>query len=156
MDKNERKREVGKAFGMTDFVNPSDYSNKPVSQVINDLTGGQGVDYSFECTGVASLITEALQATKVVRFFSSLSLSYVKYYTDAYTCLDLIMMIIIDQGKGVSTVLGIANVPTVDIRLMALLSGKTLKGCFFGRLKVQSDIPLLVDKCIHKASSHCS
>lgn len=57
------------------------------------------------------------------------------------------------QGKGMSMVLGIANVPTVDISLMALLSGKTLKGCFFGGIKVQSDIPVIVDKCINKASS---
>ena len=53
-----------------------------------------------------------------------------------------------------SMILGIANVPTVDIGLMALLSGKTLKGCFFGGIKVQSDIPLIVDKCINKVISY--
>uniref|UniRef100_F6GV33 Enoyl reductase (ER) domain-containing protein n=1 Tax=Vitis vinifera TaxID=29760 RepID=F6GV33_VITVI len=120
IDKNERRREVGEAFGMTDFINPNE-SNKSISELVNELTGGQGVDYSFECTGIPSLVNEALQATKV--------------------------------GKGMSMVLGIANVPTVDISLMALLSGKTLKGCFFGGIKVQSDIPVIVDKCINKASS---
>ncbi|RVW65806.1 Alcohol dehydrogenase-like 1 [Vitis vinifera] len=108
IDKNEKRREVGEAFGMTDFINPNE-SNKSISELVNELTGGQGVDYSFECTGIPSLVNEALQATKV--------------------------------GKGMSMVLGIANVPTVDISLMALLSGKTLKGCFFGGIKVQSDIP---------------
>lgn len=60
---------------MTDFINPSE-SDKSISELIIELTRGLGVDYSFECTGVPSLITEALQATKLVSiFFSSLLLS---------------------------------------------------------------------------------
>ena len=65
IDKNERKREMGKTFGMTDFINPSK-SNKPISELVHELTRGEGVDYSFECTGIQSLINEALQTTKVV------------------------------------------------------------------------------------------
>ncbi|KAG2411319.1 hypothetical protein I3760_Q011800 [Carya illinoinensis] len=32
--------------------------------LVKELTGGMGVDYCFECTGVAPLVNEALQATK--------------------------------------------------------------------------------------------
>ncbi|KAL9377253.1 hypothetical protein Peur_031373 [Populus x canadensis] len=64
IDKNEKKREKGQAFGMTDFINPEEYFNKPISELIKDITGGLGVDYCFECTGVGPLINEALLATK--------------------------------------------------------------------------------------------
>ena len=66
IDTNERKKTKGTAFGMTDFINPND-NNKSISQLIKELTGGLGVDYCFECTGVPPLINEALQATKMVR-----------------------------------------------------------------------------------------
>lgn len=68
IDKNEKKREKGQAFGMTDFINPDEYFNKPISELIKDITGGLGVDYCFECTGVGPLINEALLATKPVSF----------------------------------------------------------------------------------------
>ncbi|KAK7258170.1 hypothetical protein RIF29_32673 [Crotalaria pallida] len=64
IDKNEMKKEKGEAFGMTHFINPSD-SDKSVSQLVKELSGGMGVDYSFECTGVAPLLTESLESTKV-------------------------------------------------------------------------------------------
>lgn len=66
IDVNERKREKGEAFGMTDFINPNDHSDKPSSQLVKDLTNGLGVDYALECTGVASLLTQALESTKLV------------------------------------------------------------------------------------------
>jgi S-(hydroxymethyl)glutathione dehydrogenase/alcohol dehydrogenase len=65
IDKNERKRIKGKAFGMTDFINPDEYG-KSISELVKELTGGLGVDYCFECTGVAPLVNEALLATKMV------------------------------------------------------------------------------------------
>ncbi|XP_059625089.1 8-hydroxygeraniol oxidoreductase-like [Cornus florida] len=64
IDINDKKREKGEAFGMTDFINPSD-SDKPISELVKEFTGGTGVDYCFECTGVATLVNEALEATKV-------------------------------------------------------------------------------------------
>ncbi|TKY67894.1 Alcohol dehydrogenase 2 [Spatholobus suberectus] len=64
IDKNEKKREKGEAFAMTDFINPAD-SDKSASELVKELTGGMGVDYSFECTGVSTLLTESLEATKV-------------------------------------------------------------------------------------------
>ncbi|KAJ4953685.1 hypothetical protein NE237_030517 [Protea cynaroides] len=66
IDLNEEKKEKGKVFGMTDFINPGG-SDKSVAEAIKELTGGLGVDYSFECTGVASLINEGLEATALGR-----------------------------------------------------------------------------------------
>ncbi|KDP39542.1 hypothetical protein JCGZ_02562 [Jatropha curcas] len=66
IDKNEKKKEKGKAFGMTDFINPNDRSSdKSISELIKDITGGTGVDYCFECTGVTSLIEESLLSIKM-------------------------------------------------------------------------------------------
>jgi S-(hydroxymethyl)glutathione dehydrogenase/alcohol dehydrogenase len=68
IDKNERKREKGNAFGMTDFINPDDF-DKSISEVVQEFTGGRGVDHCIECTGVASLVNEAIEATKLVRLY---------------------------------------------------------------------------------------
>ncbi|KAI8565286.1 hypothetical protein RHMOL_Rhmol03G0247100 [Rhododendron molle] len=65
VDINEKKRALGEVFGMTDFINPSKDSDKRVSEFVNELTGGLGVDYCFECTGVPSLLNEAIESSKV-------------------------------------------------------------------------------------------
>ena len=66
VDKNSMKKDKGLAFGMTDFINPDECSDKSISQMIKDLTGGMGVDYCFECVGAEPLINQAIQATKEV------------------------------------------------------------------------------------------
>lgn len=66
VDINEKKRALGEVFGITDFINPSKDSDKRVSELVNELTGGLGVDYCFECTGVPSLLNEAIESSKVV------------------------------------------------------------------------------------------
>jgi len=71
IDKNEKKREKGEAFGMNHFINPSD-SAKSVSELVKEATGGMGVDYSFECTGIPPMLTESLEATKMVIFIKYL------------------------------------------------------------------------------------
>ncbi|XAR49566.1 Alcohol dehydrogenase [Bertholletia excelsa] len=63
IDKNKLKGEKGKAFGMTDFIDPTE-SDKPISELVKEVTGGRGVDYCIECTGVAPLLQEALESTK--------------------------------------------------------------------------------------------
>ena len=65
IDINELRGETGKAFGMTDYINPRD-SQKSISEMVKEMTGGIGVDYCFECCGVASLVNEVLDSTKVV------------------------------------------------------------------------------------------
>ncbi|CAD6209934.1 unnamed protein product [Miscanthus lutarioriparius] len=64
VDLNPDKEEVGRSFGVTDFVNPSQLDNRSVIEVIVEMTGG-GVDYSFECIGVPSVMTDAFRCTKM-------------------------------------------------------------------------------------------
>ncbi|KAK7404283.1 hypothetical protein VNO78_05054 [Psophocarpus tetragonolobus] len=64
IDINEKKKEKGRVFGITDFINPGD-SDKPISELVKELSDGMGVDYSFECTGVSTLLSESLEATKM-------------------------------------------------------------------------------------------
>ncbi|KAK9135763.1 hypothetical protein Syun_015093 [Stephania yunnanensis] len=59
VDMNPAKFEMGKKFGVTDFINPKDCANsKPVREVIKEMTNG-GADYCFECVGSASVVCEA-------------------------------------------------------------------------------------------------
>ncbi|KAL1293306.1 alcohol dehydrogenase-like 7 isoform X2 [Arachis ipaensis] len=64
VDVNSEKYEIGKKFGLTDFINPKECGNKPVSQVIIEKTGG-GADYCFECVGMASLVHEAFASCRM-------------------------------------------------------------------------------------------
>lgn len=64
VDRNEMKKEKGEAFGMTHFIN-TNVSDKSASDLVKELTG-MGVDYCIECTGVASMFTESVEATKMV------------------------------------------------------------------------------------------
>ncbi|OEL13586.1 Alcohol dehydrogenase-like 2 [Dichanthelium oligosanthes] len=54
---------TGKTFGVTDFVNPSQLDKSSVCEAIVEMTGG-GVDCSFECVGVPSVMTDAFRSTK--------------------------------------------------------------------------------------------
>lgn len=69
VDINELKRGKGEAFGMTDFINPKD-NGTSISEMIKGVTGGIGVDYVFECTGIPSMLNEAIDASKLVKFFT--------------------------------------------------------------------------------------
>ncbi len=60
VDTNPAKFEMAKLLGATDFVNPKDYPDTPIQQVIVDLTDG-GVDYSFECIGNVHVMRAALE-----------------------------------------------------------------------------------------------
>ena len=44
---------IGKQFGLTDFVNPKDHE-KPIEDILLEMTGGLGLDYTFECCGIPS------------------------------------------------------------------------------------------------------
>ncbi|KAI3842398.1 hypothetical protein MKW92_047557 [Papaver armeniacum] len=63
VDLNPEKFETGKKFGVTDFINPKDYGDKPVSEVIKEMTDG-GADYCFECIGLASLMKDAFTSCR--------------------------------------------------------------------------------------------
>ncbi len=58
IDINPAREELGRKFGLTDFVNPKDIDN--VTAEIIEITGG-GVDYSFECIGNIETMRQALE-----------------------------------------------------------------------------------------------
>ncbi|MFC5527430.1 S-(hydroxymethyl)glutathione dehydrogenase/class III alcohol dehydrogenase [Rhodanobacter ginsengisoli] len=60
VDTNPAKFEMARLLGATDFINPKDYPDTPIQQVIVDLTDG-GVDYSFECIGNVHVMRAALE-----------------------------------------------------------------------------------------------
>lgn len=70
IDINELKHEKAKTFGITEFINPK-FSDKSVSELIKEATGGLGVDYCFECTGVPAILNEAIEGSKVVSMIAS-------------------------------------------------------------------------------------
>lgn len=63
VDMNPDKEKVGKSFGVTDFIDPSQLGKSSVRDVIVEMTGG-GVDYSFECIGAPSVVADAFRSSK--------------------------------------------------------------------------------------------
>ncbi|XP_003225784.1 alcohol dehydrogenase 1A [Anolis carolinensis] len=59
VDINKDKFPKAKELGATECVNPLDFK-KPINEVLFDLTGGEGVDYSFEVIGRIDTMTAAL------------------------------------------------------------------------------------------------
>jgi S-(hydroxymethyl)glutathione dehydrogenase/alcohol dehydrogenase len=59
VDLNDDKATMAKAFGMTDFVNPSKVKGDIVGHLV-ELTGG-GADYSFDATGNVDVMRAALE-----------------------------------------------------------------------------------------------
>ena len=59
VDLNDGKEEMGRHFGMTDFVNPSNVDGDLVAHLV-ELTGG-GADYSFDATGNVNVMRTALE-----------------------------------------------------------------------------------------------
>src|SRR6185312_10017205 len=60
VDLNPAREALGKKFGMTHFVNPSELGAKDLVAHIVELTDG-GADYSFECVGNTKLMRQALE-----------------------------------------------------------------------------------------------
>jgi len=56
-----KRREVAGALGATDFIDPT---REDVVARANELTGGIGTDYAFECAGRGELITTGVLATR--------------------------------------------------------------------------------------------
>ncbi|MCL4127881.1 UNVERIFIED_CONTAM: hypothetical protein GTU68_047028 [Idotea baltica] len=60
IDLNSDKFEIGKQFGVTEFINPKDHS-KPIQEVVVEATDG-GCDYTFECIGSVNTMRAALES----------------------------------------------------------------------------------------------
>ncbi|XP_037949661.1 alcohol dehydrogenase class-3-like isoform X2 [Teleopsis dalmanni] len=61
IDINPAKFELGKKFGVTDFVNPKDVEGS-ISKYLIELTGG-GFDYTFESVGNVNTMRAAFEST---------------------------------------------------------------------------------------------
>jgi S-(hydroxymethyl)glutathione dehydrogenase/alcohol dehydrogenase len=59
VDVNPQREALGKRFGMTHFVNPTEVRGELVPYLV-DLTKG-GADYSFECVGSVDVMRQALE-----------------------------------------------------------------------------------------------
>ncbi|MFH4666067.1 S-(hydroxymethyl)glutathione dehydrogenase/class III alcohol dehydrogenase [Vibrio cidicii] len=59
IDINEKKFELAKQLGATDYINPQKF-DKPIQDVIIEMTDG-GVDFSFECIGNVNVMRQALE-----------------------------------------------------------------------------------------------
>ncbi|EPS74119.1 alcohol dehydrogenase 1 [Genlisea aurea] len=60
IDLNPNRFNDAKKFGVTEFINPKDHGDKPVQQVIAEMTDG-GVDRSVECTGNVNAMISAFE-----------------------------------------------------------------------------------------------
>ncbi|GER33790.1 alcohol dehydrogenase [Striga asiatica] len=117
IDINEMKRDKAKKFGITEFINPKS-SDKSVSDLIKEATGGLGVDFCFECTGVPNLLNEAIEGSKV--------------------------------GLGTVVFIGAGLNKSGELNYIPLLCGRTVKGSIYGGVRTQTDLPLIVEKCVNK------
>lgn len=62
VDPSAKRLELAKSFGATHLVNPTE--GDPVEQ-INALTEGFGADYTFEATGLVSVMGQAVEAARM-------------------------------------------------------------------------------------------
>ena len=60
VDLNSNRKSLGEKFGMTNFINPSEYEGDKLQAKIIELTHG-GADYSFECIGNVNVMRQALE-----------------------------------------------------------------------------------------------
>ena len=60
VDLNPAKAALATQFGVTEFVNPKDHGERPIQEVLVEMTDG-GVDYSFECIGNVQVMRAALE-----------------------------------------------------------------------------------------------
>ena len=60
VDLNPNRKSLGEKFGMTNFINPSEYEGDKLQAKIIELTHG-GADYSFECIGNVNVMRQALE-----------------------------------------------------------------------------------------------
>eukprot|EP00899_Mesostigma_viride_P008721 jgi/Mesvir1/17850/Mv12934-RA.1 len=60
VDTNAERFPTATKWGATECINPKDYPNRPIQEVLVELTDG-GVDYSFECVGNTAVMRAALE-----------------------------------------------------------------------------------------------
>ena len=123
VDMNPAKIPLATKFGMTDFVDASQFSSSSssgsdsstsdVTQTIIDMTNG-GVDYSFECIGNVGTMRQALECCH--------------------------------KGWGESVIIGVAGAgKEISTRPFQLVTGRVWRGSAFGGARGRTDVPKIVD-----------
>ena len=60
IDTNPAKFDIARKFGATECINPKDFADRKIQDVVVEKTDG-GVDYSFECIGNVGVMRAALE-----------------------------------------------------------------------------------------------
>lgn len=122
VDINPKKFPIAAEFGATEFVNPNDHPDKPIQQVLIDMTvedGFGGLDYTFECIGLASTMRAAIECCH--------------------------------KGWGQSCIIGVAaSGVEIATRPFQLVTGRRWAGSAFGGYKSRDGVPALVDQYMNK------
>ncbi|KAL3533765.1 hypothetical protein ACH5RR_007286 [Cinchona calisaya] len=113
VDVNPEKFEIGKKFGITDFVNSKDCGSKSTSEVIIEMTKG-GADYCFETVGIPSLINEAFACCR--KGWGKTIVLGVDPPESQYNISSLVML---HSGKSIMGVLFGGLKPKTDIAMLA-------------------------------------
>ncbi|WP_295806423.1 S-(hydroxymethyl)glutathione dehydrogenase/class III alcohol dehydrogenase [uncultured Nitratireductor sp.] len=118
VDLNNDKKEWGKKFGMTHFVNPKEAGEDLVPYLVNMTKRGAdqigGADYTFDCTGNVNVMRQALESAH--------------------------------RGWGESIIIGVAGAgQEISTRPFQLVTGRTWKGTAFGGARGRTDVPKIVD-----------
>ncbi|CAI9087057.1 OLC1v1021024C1 [Oldenlandia corymbosa var. corymbosa] len=120
IDINENKRKKAEAFGMTHFINPSQ---------------GPAAHKS-----ISDLVKELTQGLGVDHSFECTGVP--DLVNEALEATKV--------GKGKMIMLGAGTHNTIAINFISLLGCRTFKYSVFGGVKVQSDLPVVIHKCINK------
>merc|ERR1712217_600257 len=116
IDMNPKKFEIAKQLGCTYCVNPKDHGDKPIQQVLVEMSPTKfGFDYTFDCTGNTDVMRSALEAA---------------HRGWGQSC----VIGVAAAGKELST------------RPFQLITGRRWLGTAFGGWKTRDAIPMLVDR----------
>ena len=115
-DPVEGRREVASGFGATHLVDPT---SDGLVAAVADATGGHGVDYAFEAAGIAALVEQGIECTRVGGTTVMVGASPVE------------------------------DSVTVNAAVLFMTKQKRLVGSLLGHCRPDRDIPLLLDLWRH-------
>jgi S-(hydroxymethyl)glutathione dehydrogenase/alcohol dehydrogenase len=122
VDINPKKFSVAAEFGATECVNPKDFPDKSIQQVLIEMTeeeGFGGLDYTFECIGLPHTMRAALECCH--------------------------------KGWGQSCIIGVAaSGVEIATRPFQLVTGRRWAGTAFGGYKSRDGVPALVEQYMKK------
>ena len=117
VDINPDKFEKAREFGCTEVVNPRDHGERPIQEVIVEMTeeeGAGGVDYAFECIGNTTTMRASLECCH--------------------------------KGWGRSCIIGVAEAGAeISTQPFQLVTGRNWEGSAFGGTRGRTQLPEYVE-----------